>query len=316
MRACRRYFCVYGVAKFLFLRHIIVNAIFVPNFRHPLSVFIFLINFEYMRKEFIAAVLCLLAITSAVNVAVARPHTVTGSKTYTTINIPVQREFTGVWNNLPFELQIVQASGPASVSVYLPDNMTDLISVVYQGDNLVFGFKYDEIRLRHFDDALITVTLPTLSEVCNVGSGDVFLKGTLNVAPEGFKFVTNGSGNLTANIINAEGTSVMIGTTGSGDIRINQITAKKAELVASGSGSITANVNADTCAALTTGSGDMRLAGKADKADLSSIGSGSINAGRLDAASGAATSTGSGDIVCHIEAAQISSSGSGHVKNR
>jgi hypothetical protein len=180
-----------------------------------------------------------------------------------------------------------------------------------RGRSLVLGLPADASRST-VRNVKYKLTLPTLSRLQLVGSGEVYVRPfatpALTVLVDGSgdvrlydldtdraRFDMRGSGSIQAAKVQAE--SVRLSLTGSGDIHLGQVLAQNTQAVVNGSGEVSSGVDSrsEITGISIVGSGDVNFAGlDGDQAEITIVGSGDASLG--ETRSLAATILGSGDI--------------------
>jgi len=180
-----------------------------------------------------------------------------------------------------------------------------------RGRTLVLGLAADASRSK-VNDVQYKLTLPTLTRLQLLGSGDVCLRPfatpALSVGVDGSgdvrlydldtysaRFDMRGSGEIQAAKVQAG--SVRLTLTGSGDIHLGQVLTGSLQAVVNGSGDVSsgADSRSDTIEISIVGSGDVNFAGlDGDQAEINVVGSGDARVGEVQRL--AATILGSGDI--------------------
>lgn len=180
-----------------------------------------------------------------------------------------------------------------------------------RGRTLVLGLPADT-NGRKVKGVQYKLTLPTLTRLQLLGSGDVFVRPftatALSVLVDGSgdvrlydldtdsaRFDMRGSGEIQAVKVQAE--SVRLTLTGSGDIHLGQLLAGSLQAVVNGSGDVSsgADSRSETIEISIVGSGDVNFAGlDSGQAEINVVGSGDARVGAVLRL--AATILGSGDI--------------------
>lgn len=138
----------------------------------------------------------------------------------------------------------------------------------------------------------------TLSQVNNLGSGDLYFK---NINNDAFSLTLNGSGNAAFNTLQANQLDLNIA--GSGDIKIVKLIATNIQLSSQGSGDIAiAEVNANALKVAAAGSGDVsiKLASTVQAQTIALMGSGDYSAKVLLSAVAKVSLMGSGDVEINV----------------
>lgn len=238
-----------------------------------------------------------------------------GSDTYITVDIPSPGEFTGIVNNLPFDMEVVIAPGPVSIKAYLPDNYASLVQAVVNDGNMVLCLNSD-VKFDYTGHPSIKVRVPSIKRLLNPGSADMVLNGSPRVSKGSFDYLSTGTGRFKADSINGGTGSVTISLAGTGDAVVNSITSDTVKLLVTGTGSIACTVSCQKCQVLTTGTGNITVSGTATDAMLASEGCGSIMAKKLKADTGMISCSGVGDVWSNIASPKIVASGPGSVRNQ
>lgn len=195
-------------------------------------------------------------------------------------------DFSGIDNDSPFEVDVNQGDA-LEVRVRIDSNLQRFVETHVHGDTLLVESSAWVVDLP--PGPHVTITLPTLKNLENHGSGDVF--AATFEQDEDLALRLAGSGNLTFDgalprvtaAVRGSGDMYLSGSTdyaelalhGSGDLDALDLVAMQADITAGGSGDVRARVEGPVDAR-TDGSGDIELSGDLDKGQFSEHGSGRI----------------------------------------
>lgn len=226
---------------------------------------------KYLKVTSMLAVLLFLFIAGI------QAQTFTPSKKYITKEIKGINSFNSIIVVGSPDVEYTQSTGSrATVSIYGPDNLVDLLEISTVEGVLQVSFKKGtHIQGSNFQLKVI-VSSPTLNQVDIKGSSDVYLKGSI------------------------KGENMNLIVTGSGDIKTEKLQIRNLSASVKGSGDISLkNLKATSVDIKVNGSGDVDVDGSTQKAALTVSGSGDISAYGLNAANVVANIFGSGDIDCY-----------------
>lgn len=183
------------------------------------------------------------------------------------------------------------------------DKINDIKTVVEDG---VLIIKVEK-SLRNINTLEVYVTMPSLNQLKNSGSGDIFIEG--QIKGKNVIFNINGSGDIVAELA-AENLKLYI--SGSGDVKLSGVRGDL-YIKISGSGDVYGDaLKLNNCQVSTNGSGDVKLKGKAATLTTKQSGSGDFNGYGLTAVEVNAKSNGSGDVVVQaVEKIEAVLNGSG-----
>ena len=186
----------------------------------------------------------------------------------------------------------VKQSTTFKVEVEGQKNIVDVLETVVEDGVLVIKFKKGTWNVQ-FEKLNIYVEMPSVESLEITGSGNLTTESAFS------------------------GDNITLYIAGSGNIKAEQaLTAKTLKVSLGGSGDIeAAAITTSELTAKISGSGNLDLAGTADKATYSIAGSGDIDARNVKSKATEANVSGSGNISCHAdESIDAHSSGSGDIE--
>lgn len=241
--------------------------------------------------------------------ASACAETIYASKNIVTKNVTTG-SFSGISTTSSVDVEYIQ-SPAQSIVISAPDNIIDYVEVKVSGKTLKVGYKSPCNIVLHKSKVVVKVSAPNVSSFTTGSSGDIDIKGTLDIAGD-VTFNTGSSGDIEAKSVKCKRLNAT--TSSSGDIEIDNAYCITLMAKTQSSGDIKIkNVSATTVNATTQSSGDIKLAGTCTDAKYTTGSSGDINAKSLRAVNVIATTNSSGDIYFNGKHAETRKSSSGDI---
>lgn len=232
----------------------------------------------------------------------------------------VSSSFSAIYSKGFFDVVFTQSDNPSDFDVHgnFPKELIDKIEISVLLDTLCVTVKSGSYDIRSFNGKKPTlfITNKQLKKVDLSGTGDISIKGDLNVVGSSFSLMNSGTGSFRSGKINVEDEMLFIMTSGSGNINIHSIESKSLCVNLIGSGNVTIGSVKTTAADIEIkGSGNVNVSGSSDIVMFSIAGSGTIRARNLKAKNGRALVSGSGDIQCNVTRLSEKVRGSGDIEN-
>ncbi|MBN1950506.1 MAG: DUF2807 domain-containing protein [Bacteroidales bacterium] len=197
--------------------------------------------------------------------------------------------FTTVKNASAFDVEIFYGD-EYEVEVFADQNLLPYINTYISGEELIIETEYSRC-LNSNNPIKVEVHMPDIEKVELSGSGDLIIS---KYKVDDLKFKNSGSGDIIA--WNFECSELNVNNSGSGEINLT-------DLFCSGDASATL-----------IGSGDIVLAGIANKAILLLTGSGHLRAEDFPVEICSVSNSGSGNVYCHVnQMLNIMLTGSGNI---
>lgn len=220
---------------------------------------------------------CISAVLILYTIVGIQAQNVTPSKKYITKELNNISHFNSISVVGSPNVEYHQSSdSQTAVSIYGPDNYADLIEVNSINGILQIRIKKGVSISNGGHILKVIASSPSLEKIDIIGSGDVYLAGTIK--GNHLNLNITGSGDIEAEFL--QYTSLTAFVKGSGDIHIK-------------------NTEATSVEAMICGSGDIEMKGSSIQAKLTVNGSGDIDTEELITKNVIATVSGSGDITCH-----------------
>nr|WP_321028577.1 head GIN domain-containing protein [Bacteroides nordii] len=246
--------------------------------------------------------------------ACSQINRVKANGTYKTKNIKIGSFDKINLQGSPTVIYTQSTDNKSTLEIYGSDNILNLVECTVSDGTLFVSFKKGtNIEFGKEGRLKIMASSPMLKDVLLQGSGDVVLNN--KVKSDRLSLTLKGSGDINAGEIvctNAFSATLQ----GSGDISVkSSINAGNVDLNLSGSGDLDfVGIQGETVKAELQGSGDLKVAGTAQRAVLSLRNSGDLNAKDLKAVDVDASVDGSGSISCYVSGTlKCNISGSGDI---
>lgn len=265
-----------------------------------------------MKKAFIAVLIVLVAATGW-NASAQRKKTVTASKPYVSRKIHDIPAFDGIKLTTIADVNYTQSTdGTTSVTVSGAENALQYLNVEVKSGTLHIDME-NKVQVRGEHKLLVTVSNPGIERVNSSGTGDIDIRGTLNV--KSLEMHTSGTGDIDFDRIVARG-NVSLSGSGTGDIEGVGLEARDLRIKTSGTGDLdVAGISAKRVEASSSGTGDLELSGKTASLKCRTSGTGDIEAFGLKSDKTEASASGTGSIECYAaESLSASASGTGGVR--
>lgn len=252
-----------------------------------------------------------LIIAAAVLTGVFTARLMAGKIIYPPVKtMTLDRGINKVVNESPFDIVII--SGEPKLTVTGASRMAEYVGIEIKNKELrIYQTKNNPKKSN--GEVKINIFLPQVSEIWNMGSGDI---NVTNMKSNGTcELLSFGAGDIVVANINA--TRVKISNHGSGDIGISGIDAKSLEVMVSGAGDLSV-VRAETnqtdlllngagdisvmklkgqsVYVVLNGAGDIRLGGSSDMLHVILNGAGDIDISDFNSRSLSTVTNGAGDI--------------------
>jgi len=196
--------------------------------------------------------------------------------------------FSGIHQTTSADVYITKGSTKIVKVKADSDKINEIITEVEDGVLIIKTKK----GLRYIKTLEVYITMPSLDQLKNSGSGDISIEGTM--PGKNVLFTINGSGDIDAELA---ADNLQLKISGSGDVKLSGVRGKMAIRI-SGSGDVYGeDLKLSDCQLESYGSGDVKLKGKAAKLSTKQSGSGDFNGYGLTAVETYAKSNGSGDVV-------------------
>ena len=272
------------------------------------------LNEKNMNMRGFIGMITLFSFLLTTTTACSQINRVKANGTYKTKNIKIGSFDKINLQGSPTVIYTQSADNKSTLEVYGSDNILNLVECTVSDGTLFVSFKKGtNIEFGKEGRLKIMASSPMLKDVLLQGSGDVVLNN--KVKSDRLSLTLKGSGDINAGEIvctNAFSATLQ----GSGDISVkSSINAGNVDLNLSGSGDLDfVGIQGETVKAELQGSGDLKVAGTAQRAVLSLRNSGDLNAKDLKAVDVDASVDGSGSISCYVSGTlKCNISGSGDI---
>uniref|UniRef100_UPI0039C1BC7D head GIN domain-containing protein n=1 Tax=Bacteroides nordii TaxID=291645 RepID=UPI0039C1BC7D len=272
------------------------------------------LNEKNMNMRGFIGMITLFSFLLTTTTACSQINRVKANGTYKTKNIKIGSFDKINLQGSPTVIYTQSTDNKSTLEIYGSDNILNLVECTVSDGTLFVSFKKGtNIEFGKEGRLKIMASSPMLKDVLLQGSGDVVLNN--KVKSDRLSLTLKGSGDINAGEIvctNAFSATLQ----GSGDISVkSSINAGNVDLNLSGSGDLDfVGIQGETVKAELQGSGDLKVAGTAQRAVLSLRNSGDLNAKDLKAVDVDASVDGSGSISCYVSGTlKCNISGSGDI---
>ncbi len=220
-------------------------------------------DFRMSAAKMIAATISAIMLLSSAGCIISSSPPIPGSGVLALQERPV-REFDEIDVRCQAKV-LVSIGDETSILVQTDDNLIDFVTTRFAGDELRID---TDKNLAPVNDLIITITVPSLTDLTVRGSGDVEVQG---LQESEFDLSIKGSGDV---IMQGIAKRVDASITGSGSINLENLIARDVEISITGSGDAVVHAE-DELDVRITGSGDVSYAGGA-RVERHITGSGSV----------------------------------------